>query len=150
LNYKISLLRYALHTLSFDKTIDQGECSPPQLWYVLLSVEALCFQLVADDYHLQIRSERPKDYPERQRIQIDLANWRVDAKDYNPPYYVSPEILNKSSDTAIGKLFDSEDQWQFDDFIDWGEGLCGSGEIIQCFLSLRSVITKEMMSLKFC
>ncbi|MFT5436541.1 MAG: hypothetical protein ACI840_001189 [Ulvibacter sp.] len=118
--YKISLLKYALHTLSFDETIDQGECSPPQLWHVLLSVESLCFQLVADDYHLQIRSERPNDYPERQRIQIDLANWRVDAKNYNPPYYVSPEILNKSSDSAFEKLFDSEDQWQFDDFIDWG------------------------------
>ena len=41
--YKIALLRYALHTLSFDKTIDQGECKPAQLWYALLSIEILVF-----------------------------------------------------------------------------------------------------------
>ena len=117
--YKIALLRYALHNLSFDKTINQGECYPPQLWYALLSVENLCFQLVADDYHLQIRSEKPDNYPDRQRIQIDLANWSVDAKDYNPPYYVDASLLEKSNEEEYKGIIDPEHQWQYEDKIDW-------------------------------
>jgi hypothetical protein len=118
--YKISLLRYALHNLSFDNTKDQGECSPPQLWYALISVENLCFQLVADDYHLQIRSEKPDEYPNRFRIQIDLANWKVKVESYNPPYYVSQDILKYDNNLTFANRFDSEDNWEYSDLIDWG------------------------------
>jgi len=111
--YKISLLRYALHTLSFDKTIDQGECTPPQLWYALLSVESLCFQLVADDYHLKIRSERPEGYPERLRIPMDEANWKLKIKDYNPPKFDQPKTMNATFPP------DTSENWKLEPVADW-------------------------------
>jgi thiamine kinase-like enzyme len=57
--YRVALLRYALHTLSFDKRRDLGECEPSQLMHALYSVEGLVFDLLADDFHLKIRGERP-------------------------------------------------------------------------------------------
>ena len=118
--YKVALLRYALHTMSFDKTLGNGECNPCQLWHALASVENLLFQLVGDDYHLKIRSEKPDDYPERQRINIDVANWKVDCADYEPPYYVADSVMDSghSADTQ-GKV-DPEDNWHFPDITDWG------------------------------
>jgi ADP-ribose pyrophosphatase len=118
--YKIALLRYGLHTLSFDKTIDQGECTPPQLWYALLSIETIVFELLGDDYHLKIRSERPDHYPERKRIHIDLANWQVPYPEYDPPYYVSQDVLENYQIQAKDKYADPENKWAFEDFIDWG------------------------------
>ena len=91
--YRVALLRYALHTLSFDKRRGQGECEPPQLMHALFSVEGLVYNLVADDFHLRIRAERPASYPPRQRISIDESPWVLDCEEYNPPYYVAPEVL---------------------------------------------------------
>jgi hypothetical protein len=118
--YKIALLRYALHTLSFDKSIGQGECHPAQLWYAFLSVNSLLFELVADDFHLKIRGERPNNYPARFRIPIDEANWLVPATNYAPPYFVAEEILANSRAKSKDGYTDPEEQWQFEDFIDWG------------------------------
>lgn len=118
--YKVALLRYALHTLSFDKSIDQGECSPTQLWYAFLSIDSLLFELVADDFHLKIRGERPDNYPARYRIQIDEASWKIQAADYHPPYYVSEDVLANNRLKPGEGFADPEDQWEFDDFIDWG------------------------------
>lgn len=120
LMYKIALLRYALHTLSFDKTLQQGECGPVQLWYALASVEILVFLLVGDDFHLKIRSERPDDYPERYRIPIDMANWKVECKEYNPPYYVAPAVLNNSRKGHPRGETDPEEEWVYPDMTDWG------------------------------
>ena len=118
--YKIALLRYSLHTLSFDKTIDQGECSPAQLWYTVVSTESILFQLVADDYNLKIRSERPESYPERFRLQIDSASWQVECPEYDTPYYVAKEVLNAElSEIEQGKI-DSEDNWEHEKFYNWG------------------------------
>lgn len=40
-HYRLALLRYALHTLSFDARRGRGECEPPQLRYALLSAARL-------------------------------------------------------------------------------------------------------------
>jgi ADP-ribose pyrophosphatase len=91
--YQVALLRYAMHTLSFDKRRDRGECDPPQLMYALYSVESLIYNLVMDDFHLKIRAERPSVYPPRQRISIDEAPWVLDCDNYAPPYYINPMVI---------------------------------------------------------
>ncbi len=118
--YKVSLLRYALHTLSFDKALNRGECTPPQLWYAFISVEILVFLLVGDDFHLKIRSERPKDYPERFRIPIDLASWKVTCPVYDPPYYTSREVIDNSRLIKPLGETDPEGEWVYPEIIDWG------------------------------
>jgi hypothetical protein len=66
--YRAALLKYALHSLSFDKRSDHGECDLPQLMHALYSVESLLNDLMVDDFHLRIRGERPSSYPPRQRV----------------------------------------------------------------------------------
>jgi ADP-ribose pyrophosphatase len=94
--YRIALLRYALHTLSFDERRDRGECGPAQLVHALFSAQSLIYDLVADDFHLKIRAERPPSYPERQRISIDEAPWPLDCPNYDPPYHVDETVLAAS------------------------------------------------------
>ncbi|MFT7618880.1 MAG: ADP-ribose pyrophosphatase [Planctomycetota bacterium] len=106
--YRVALLRYALHTLSFDKRRDRGECEPEQLMAALYSVEGLAYNLVSDDFHLKIRSEKPSSYPARRRISIDLAPWGV-TSDYDPPYYVAPSVLANDLTTLESGWADPED-----------------------------------------
>jgi ADP-ribose pyrophosphatase len=107
--YRIALLRYATHTLSFDQRRGQGECAPPQLMHALYSVEALLHSLVADDFHLKIRSERPASYPARQRISIDESPWMLDCPDYAPPYHVDPAVLEHDRSAHAGGWADPEE-----------------------------------------
>jgi ADP-ribose pyrophosphatase len=101
--YRTALLRYAMHTLSFDKRRQRGECDLPQLVHALYSVQTLIFDLVADDFHLRIRAERPASYPPRQRISIDEGPWVLDCADYDPPYHVDESVLtNDRSKVADG------------------------------------------------
>ncbi|PLX22366.1 MAG: hypothetical protein C0600_16680 [Ignavibacteria bacterium] len=111
LMYRIALLKYAIHTLSFDKSRNRGECGPLQLWFALASVESLLFQLVADDFQLKIRGERPSSYPGRQRISIDEATWRFDCPDYDPPYHVEAEVLEQDRTKIDGGWADPEDEF---------------------------------------
>ena len=92
--YRTALLKYALHTLSFDRRRDQGDCDLPQLLHALFSIDSLVFTLVADDFHLKIRGERPVSYPPRLRVLIDEAPWGVECPDYTPPYHVDPSVLS--------------------------------------------------------
>ncbi len=107
--YRIALLHYGLHTLSFDKRRDRGECDAPQLMHALYSVEGLMFDLVADDYHLRIRGERPATYPPRQRISIDEAPWLLECPDYDPPYHVDPAVLANDRTKTEGGWADPEE-----------------------------------------
>ena len=107
--YRIALLRYALHTLSFDKRRDRGECEPQQLMHALYSVQSLVFDLVADDFHLKIRAERPPSYPPRLRVSIDEAPWLLDCEDYDPPYHVDPAVLENDRTAVPGGWADPED-----------------------------------------
>ena len=107
--YRVALLRYALHTLSFDKKREKGECDPAQLMHALYSVEQLAFNLLADDFHLKIRAEGPALYPKRQRIPIDEAPWVLDCPDYAPPYFVAPDVLRSDVTLDPGGWADPED-----------------------------------------
>jgi len=107
--YRIALLRYATHNLSFDKRRGRGECDPLQLMHALYSVEALIYNLVADDFHLKIRAERPASYPPRQRISIDEAPWMLDCDGYDPPYHVEPSVLESDRSKSDGCWADPED-----------------------------------------
>lgn len=120
--YRTGLLSFALHTLSFDKRRGRGECSLVQLMHALFSAEILVYDLIADDFHLRIRSERPPSYPERLRISIDEAPWSFDCPDYAPPYHVDPlvvaadggwadpEDISRLGDTLQGRTEKRDDQ----------------------------------------
>ncbi len=107
--YQIALLRYSLHTLSFDKRRDRGECDPTQLAYALCSVESLLYELIADDFHLKIRAAKPKSYPARQRIAIDEAHWLMECESYDPPYHVDPVVLENAKSKPGTRWADPED-----------------------------------------
>jgi hypothetical protein len=107
--YRVALLRYALHTLSFDKRRDRGECEPTQLMYALYSCESIALELVQDDFHLKIRAERPSTYPPRQRISIDESPWILDCEGYDPPYFVAPEVLAAGRDRRPDGWADPEE-----------------------------------------
>ena len=99
LHYRIALLRYATHTLSFDEWGGRGECGVVALLHALRSVETLLYELVADDFHLRIRIQKPDSYPDRQVILIDEAPWRVDCERYDPPYHVDPQVMADAEDS---------------------------------------------------
>jgi ADP-ribose pyrophosphatase len=113
--YRIALLKFAVHTLSFDKRRGRGECDLPQLMHVLYSVWGLVFDLVADDFHLRIRSERPPSYPPRQRLSIDEAPWIMECSQYDPPYHVDPSVLDNDRTRTPGGWADPEDFAQMRD-----------------------------------
>lgn len=107
--YRIALLRYALHTLSFDKRRGRGECDPVQLMFALYSADSLIFDLVADDFHLKIRGERPAVYPPRLRISIDESPWMLDCPGYDPPYYVDSSVTENEGGDGTDGWADPED-----------------------------------------
>ncbi|MFT7518323.1 MAG: ADP-ribose pyrophosphatase [Kiritimatiellia bacterium] len=109
LSYRVALLRYALHTLSFDERRGRGECKVQALAYALQSIDLLLFDLISDDYHLRIRTERPAAYPPRQRISIDEAPWLLDCETYDPPYFVHPDVLASDRLATPGGWADPED-----------------------------------------
>jgi ADP-ribose pyrophosphatase len=107
--YRVALLRYATHTLSFDRRRGRGECELPQLLHAAYSVEALAFDLVSDDFHLRIRGERPGSYPPRQRVSIDYAPWTVECPEYDPPYFVHESVLANDPEMIPGGWADPEE-----------------------------------------
>jgi ADP-ribose pyrophosphatase len=107
--YRVALLKYALHTLSFDERRGRGECKPVQLTHALYAAEALAMELISDDFHLKIRGERPPEYPPRQRISIDESPWMFDCDEYSPPYYVHPSVLEADRMVVAGGWADPED-----------------------------------------
>ncbi|TDJ17932.1 MAG: hypothetical protein E2O65_07260 [Gammaproteobacteria bacterium] len=107
--YRIALLKYALHTLSFDEQREQGECGTTQLVHALYSIEGLAFILVADDFHLKIRGGKPNSYPRRLRILIDEAPWAMPCPNYQPPYHVDPSVLENDCTKKTGGWADPED-----------------------------------------
>jgi len=107
--YRAALLKYALHSLSFDKRRGRGECDLPQLMHALYSLDILLNDLVVDDFQLRIRGERPSSYPPRQRVSIDVAPWSVECPEYDPPYFVAPEVLANDRTRVAAGWADPED-----------------------------------------
>lgn len=109
LMYRAALLKYALHTLSFDQRRGRGECDLPQLVHALHSADELLNDLVVDDFQLKIRGERPPSYPPRQRVSLDQGPWTVECAEYDPPYHVEPNVLANDWTCAPGGWADPED-----------------------------------------
>jgi ADP-ribose pyrophosphatase len=107
--YRVALLKFALHTLSFDKRRDMGECEVHQLAQALISCQRLLLDLVSDDFHLKIRGERPLSYPLRQRIGIDMSPWRFKCPEYSPPYHVDASVLENEENNRSNGWADPED-----------------------------------------
>ncbi len=95
--------------MSFDKKRGRGEVDPPQLAHALFATETLLYDLISDDFHMRIRSERPDGYPERQQIHIDESSWLLDCENYAPPYFVAPEVLAQDCTQVDGGWADPED-----------------------------------------
>nr|MBC8392073.1 phosphotransferase [Deltaproteobacteria bacterium] len=91
--YKISLLKNAAHTLSFDKRRGRGECSLGQLKYALLSTCLLVESIIRDPLHQEIRKESPDEYPQRIPVPKDLASWDFPFPEYDPEYYVDQVVI---------------------------------------------------------
>ena len=106
--YRVGMLRYSTHNLSFDKRRERGECHEIQLMFAYHFVEALLLDLVSDDFHLKTRAERPASYPLRQRVSIDQAPWLVDCEEYHPPYHVDAEVLEQDRTKVDGGWADPE------------------------------------------
>jgi len=100
--YRVALLKFALHTLSFDQRRGLGECALMQLLHAGFAVEALSAGLAADDYQLLIDPECPAGYPERQRVPRKLAPWAVQCPDYDPPYHVDADVLENDRSRVRG------------------------------------------------
>lgn len=107
--YRAALLKYALHSISFDQRRGRGECDLPQLMFALHSLDVLLNDLIVDDFNLKIRGERPASYPPRQRVSIDSAPWPVECAGYQPPYYVSPEVLANDRTRVLEGWADPEE-----------------------------------------
>jgi ADP-ribose pyrophosphatase len=96
--YLIALLRYALHTLSFDARRGRGECGVEQLRHALGTVQLLVTALAESDFHRLTPAVRPDSYPERQRVPRELAPWTQPCPGYQPPFHEDPTLA--SSDWA--------------------------------------------------
>ena len=59
----VALLRYAVHTLSFDARRQRGECTLPQLKLALLSVDTLLERLLASPLHSRGKTGPPCRLP---------------------------------------------------------------------------------------
>ena len=107
--YKTNLLKYAVHTLSFDARRKRGECKLPQLKYALLSVALLITQIASDDLHKKIGKDKPDPYPNRYPVLRGLVNWDSDYSGYKPDYYVHPAVLRNDKSINSEGWADPED-----------------------------------------
>jgi ADP-ribose pyrophosphatase len=69
---------------------------------------------LAGDLHVYVepwraRFEWPDGYPRRIKVPDALVDWDVDYPDYDPPYYVAPEVLANDRTRKEGGWADPED-----------------------------------------
>jgi ADP-ribose pyrophosphatase len=95
--YAVALLKFAVHTLSFDARRGRGECQPAQLKYALASTSLLIERLKNSQLHRNARQDRPESYPERLVVPADRVDWSVAWTAYRPPYHVASEVLANAS-----------------------------------------------------
>ncbi len=107
--YTIALLKFAAHTLSFDRRRGRGECDPPQLKYALLSLNLLTDKLLSDDFHQKTNREKPQNYPDRLVIMREKAAWHVELPDYHPPGFTAEEVLANDRTSKPGAWADPAD-----------------------------------------
>lgn len=83
--HAIARLRFALHTLSFNKSRNEGDCEPPQLKHALITVSVLTDLLRNSPLHQRGARERPEGYPQRCAVPLDREPWDVPLDGYEPP-----------------------------------------------------------------
>ncbi len=69
---------------------------------------------LADDLHVYVepwrsRFEWPDGYPRRIKVSDELVEWDADYPDYDPAYYVAPEVLENDRTRKSGGWADPED-----------------------------------------
>jgi ADP-ribose pyrophosphatase YjhB (NUDIX family)/nicotinamidase-related amidase len=84
--YRATLLRYATHTLSFNKEIGRGECEKSQLYYALLWTTLILDELEKDPLHSFSSSWKSEWYPERSIVPKEMRDWSMKFDDYKPVY----------------------------------------------------------------
>ena len=107
--YKIALLKFAVHTLSFDERRGRGECKPVQLVYALMSVSLLVDHISQDDFHKKIGPDKPFEYPNRFPVVMDHLTWNCVYPGYFPEYYVHPDVLKFDQSIDPNGWADPED-----------------------------------------
>ncbi|MCB1189749.1 MAG: phosphotransferase [Leptospiraceae bacterium] len=107
--YKLALLKYSTHTLSFDERRGRGECKLPQLKYALLSTLLLIRYLKQSTLHKKTNKDKPDSYPNRFPIPQDKLSWSVEYLEYDSPYYVAHEVLENDFNKNPNGWADPED-----------------------------------------
>lgn len=65
--------------------------------------------LEKDASHIKARLEKPSIYPDRYEIPESFVSWDIPFENYNPPYYVAPQVIENDSDKKLGGWADPED-----------------------------------------
>ncbi len=100
--YQLALLKFAVHTLSFDRRRGRGECDLPQLKHALLTVARLVRILGEHPIHRFYYRDAPDSYPQRIPVPMERKSWQISWPEYNPPRFVEPLILERSRDMSAG------------------------------------------------
>jgi ADP-ribose pyrophosphatase len=127
LMYRIALLRYALHTLSFDSRRSRGECSPTQLKFALYGCAELIRLIAADECHHCGCIDRPENYPERFPVPPGSRSWHLAFPEYSPSYFVQADVLEQDCEITPGGWSEPEN-WQ--GIPNLAQRISGTGPII--------------------
>jgi len=60
------------------------------------------YLITSEGGHIKARSEKPSEYPERLPVPDRYVPWDAEFPGYRPTYYVSPVVLQNSSETIKG------------------------------------------------
>lgn len=106
--HAIARLRFALHTLSFNKALSRGDCELPQLKHALLTVSVLIDQLRNSPLHRSGPRERPEAYPPRVAVPLQHESWDVPLEGYAPPdatyTHESPDGSTQGDDDDVKRV----------------------------------------------
>lgn len=104
--HAIARLRFALHTLSFNRALGKGDCELAQLKHALLTVSVLTDLLRNSPLHQQGPRERPSWYPRRCDVPLERAPWDVPLDGYAPSDVPSSPAPGKSDDEDVSRVAD--------------------------------------------
>ncbi len=114
--YDLFLVKFAAHTLSFDsRRINpqtgqpRGECTVPMMTWAAISLSLLLSKLKRSPWHARVLRDRYPGYPERFPVPIEKRAWQADFPEYQPPYYVAPEVLANDGLRKQGGWADPDD-----------------------------------------
>lgn len=103
--YKIALLKYSTHTLSFNEARWRWECNKTQLQLALIWTHGLMEVLEKDIFHTSVPLHKAKNYPKRFVVPNEKKSWQVPFNEYNPPNYSNWDIQEKDIDYSWISIF---------------------------------------------